>query len=224
MSGARTDKPKNRLLVQRITGNSGILVTGIPRIVTAVKDCAESLTDRELFSPFGLAAIKRALPSADAASLDEMYGLDYFLTEREKFRPVKPRHDVAALKKKDIPAGDYALRLGERRSSETGDFTWAFACYHNDPTVPAALLPEYGPRCASVAVIFWRGDDVAGFGVATEGPLRGQGYALDVVAAGTLFILDQGGIAWYGAYANNIPSLRIAGRLGFSPVHSSFSA
>jgi hypothetical protein len=30
VSQARTDEPKNRLLVQRITGQNGVLVTGIP--------------------------------------------------------------------------------------------------------------------------------------------------------------------------------------------------
>jgi RimJ/RimL family protein N-acetyltransferase len=224
VSGARTDVPKNRLLVQRVTGKNGVLITGIPRIVEAVKDVAESLTSWELFSPFGLAEIKRALPPQDAKDLNAMYGLDYFLTDPNDFRPVKLRHPVIPLRKKAIPPGDEALRLGERRSTETGDFTWAFACYYNDPKVPAKALPEYGPRCASVAVIFWKGDDLAGFGVGTEEALRGQGYAMDVVTAGTQFILGQGGAAWYGAYADNIPSLHIPRRLGYSLMHSSFGA
>jgi RimJ/RimL family protein N-acetyltransferase len=224
ISQARNDKPRNRLLVQRVIGKNGVLVTGIPRIIAAVKECTEAMTNWELFSPFGLAEIRRALPSEDAKHLDEIYGLDYFLTEREQFCPAKTRHNVNPLKKKDIPLGDENLRLGERRSTETDDFTWAFTCYHNDPNIPAILLPDYGPHCASVAVIFWRNNDIAGLGVGTEDALRGRGYATDVVCAGTQFILDQGGIAWYGAYANNVPSLRIPRRLGFSLVHSSFCA
>ena len=201
-----------------------MLLTGIPRVVDAIKDRVESLTSWELFSPFGLAEIKRALPPQDAKDLDSMYGLDYFLTDIQNFRPVEPRHPVIPLHKKDIPRGDEALRLGERRSSEKADFIWAFACYHNDPNVSAKVLPEYGPRCASVAVIFWKSDNLAGFGVATEEGLRGQGYALDVVSAGTQFILDQGGVAWYGAFADNIASLRIPRQLGYSLVCSSFGA
>jgi len=223
VSGARTDAPKNRLLVQRVIGKNGVLITGIPRVVEALKDAAESMTSWELFSPFGLAEIKRALPPQHAKDLDAMYGLNYFLTELKDFHPVKPSHPVIPLHKKDIPRGDEALRLGERRSTEKEDYTWSFACYHNDPNVPAKVLQEYGPRCASVAVIFWKGDELAGFGVATEEGLRGQGYALDVVSAGTQFILDNGGVAWYGAYADNIPSLCIPRRLGYSLMYSSFS-
>jgi RimJ/RimL family protein N-acetyltransferase len=224
VSEARTDEPKNRLLVQRIIGQNGVLVTGIPRVVEGLKETVKSLTSWEMFSPFGLAEIKRSLSPDDAQHLDEYYGLDYFLTDLQNFRPVKPLHKVIPIKKKDIPSGDEKLRAGERRSTEKGDFTWAFACYHNDPGVSAITLPEYGPRCASIAVIFWKNDDLAGFGVGTEEKLRGQGYALDVVSAGTQFILDQGGVAWYGAYTNNIPSLRIPRRLGYALVHSSFSA
>jgi len=224
VSKARTDEAKNRLLAQRVAGKNGALITGIPRIVEAVKDAAESMTGWELFSLLGLAEIKRALPPTDAKDLDTMYGLDYFLTNFRDFHPVKSRHPVVPLRKKDIPRGDEDLRLRERRSTETGDFTWAFACYHNDPKLPAVTLPEYSPRCASVAVIFWKGDDLAGFGVGTEEALRGQGYALDAVSTGTQFILDKGGAAWYGAYADNIPSLRIPRRLGYSLMHSSFRA
>jgi RimJ/RimL family protein N-acetyltransferase len=224
VSQARTDEPKNRLLVQRIIGQNGALVTGIPRVVDAVKATVESLTIWELFTPFGLAEIKRSLPADDAQHLDEYYCLDYFLADPQNFRAATPRHQVIPLHKKDIPAGDEKLRDGERRSTEKDDFTWAFACYHNEPGVPAAALPEYGPRCASVAVFFWKSDDLAGFGVGTEENLRGRGYGLDVVSTGTQFILDQGGVAWYGAYANNTPSLRIPRRLGYTLVHSSYSA
>jgi len=224
VSGTRTDEPKNRLLAQRMTEKNGVLITGIPRVVEAIKECAESMTGWELFSPFGLAEIKRALPPEDAKHLDKTYGFDFFLTDRENFHAVKPRHKVIPLHKIDIPCGAEKLRMGERRSTEKDDFTWAFACYHSDPNVPATVLPEYGRRCASVAAIIWRSDGLAGFGVVTEEALRGQGYALDVVSVGTQFILDQGGVAWYGAYADNIPSLRIPQRLGYSLVYSSFRA
>jgi RimJ/RimL family protein N-acetyltransferase len=223
VSKARTDEPKNRLRAQRVMEKNGVLVTGIPRVVEAVKSTAESLTSWELFSPFGLEEIKRAIAPEDAKDLDTVYGFDYFLTDSKDFRPVKPRHPVVALHKKDIPRGDEELRRGERRSTEKDDFTWAFTCYHNDPNVPAKTLREYGPRCASVAVIFWKSDDLAGFGVATEEGLRRQGYALDVVSTATQFVLGRGGVAWYGAYADNIPSLHIPRRLGYSLIHSSFS-
>jgi RimJ/RimL family protein N-acetyltransferase len=44
---------------------------------------------------------------------------------------------------------------------------------------------------------------------------RGQGYGLAAVSAATEWILGEGEVAVYGAYADNIASLRIARRLGF---------
>jgi RimJ/RimL family protein N-acetyltransferase len=225
VSNARTDEPKNRLLAQRVSGHNGVLVTGIPRVVRAVSDCAESMTSWELFSPLGLAEIKRLLPPADAECLDETYGFDFVLTEQERLLPVRSQHKVIALRKKDIPSEQYDLRMSERRPSETDDFIWAFACYHNEPNMTATELAPFGPRCASIAVVIWNGsEDIATFGVGTEELFRGQGYALAVVSAATQWILNQKAIVWYGAYANNIPSLRIARRLGFSLVYQSFGA
>lgn len=225
VSDARTDKPKNRLLVERVIGKNGVLVTGIPRIVETVKNCAESMTSWELFSPLGLAEIKRCLPTADGECIDETYGLNFVLTERKRFRPAKSRHKVIALRKKDVPSEQYDLRMSERRPSETDEFIWAFACYHNNPSVTATELTPFGPLCASIAVVIWENDeDIAGFGVWTEELLRGQGYALTVVSAATQWILEQKAIAWYSAYSNNIPSLRIARRLGFSLIYQSFGA
>ncbi len=114
--------------------------------------------------------------------------------------------------------------MAERRSFERDDFTWAFTCYHEDPNVKPDRLGWFGPRCASIAIIIWVNDDIAGFGVGTEKALEGQGYALAAVSAATQWVLDQGAIAWYGAYSDNIPSLRIARRLGFSLFHSSLRA
>lgn len=225
VSDARTDEPKNRLLIERVIGKNGVLVTGIPRIVNTVKNFVESMTSWELFSPLGHAEIKRLLSPADAEYFDETYGFDFILTENKNFCPVKSQHKVIALMKKDIPTEQYDLRMAERRPSEIDDFIWAFACYHNKPYMTATELASFGSNCASIAVVIWEGDeDIAGFGVWTEELLRGQGYALAVVSVATQWILEQGAIAWYGAYSNNIPSLRIARRLGFSLVYQSFRA
>jgi len=225
VSDARTDEPKNRLLAQRVAGQNGVLVTGIPRVVRAVSTCTQSMTSWELFSPLGLAEIRRLLPPADAECLDETYGFDFVLTERERFRPAKSQYKVVALRRKDIPPEQFDLRIAERRPSETEDFIWAFACYHNDSSMTATELAPFGPRCACIAIVIWKGsEDIATFGVGTEELLQGQGYALAAVSAASQWILDQEAIAWYGAYANNIPSLRIARRLGFSLIYQSFGA
>ncbi|HEY91359.1 MAG TPA: GNAT family N-acetyltransferase [Dehalococcoidia bacterium] len=225
VSDMRTDEPKNRLFVQQVTGKNGVLVTGIPRIVSAASDCAQSMTDRELFSPLGLAEMKRVLPPADAAYLDSTYALDFVLTRHERFHAAWLDYRAVALGRKDIPTEQHDLRMAERRPSETDDFTWAFACYHDEPDVPAKRLAQFGFRCASIAVMMWNGsEDIAVLGVETEEALRGQGYGLAAVSAATQWILEQGAVAWYGAYTDNIASLRIARRLGFSPVCQSFRA
>ena len=50
---------------------------------------------------------------------------------------------------------------------------------------------------------------------------RGKGYGSAVVSAATAWTLAQGEAPVYAAYANNIPSLRIARRLGFSLLQQS---
>jgi len=183
------------------------------------------MTSGELFSPLGLAETRRALSAADAESFDETYGFDYALAEHERFRPAKTQYKTVALRRADIPSEQFDLRMAERRPSETDDFIWAFACYHDDPNVSATDLAVFGPRCASIAIVIWRGEkDIATYGVGTEEALRRQGYGLAAVSAATQWILAQEAVAWYGAYADNIPSLRIARGLGFSLVSEAFRA
>lgn len=223
VSSARTDRPKNRLLVQRLTGKNGILVTGIPRVLQDISGCVGTMTGWELFSPLGIAEVRRRLSPDDARSLDEAYGLDFYIAKREEFRPFESQHEVVALSRKDVPRSQYDLRLSERRSFETGDFVWAFACFDQEPFA-AKSLSLFGARCASIAIIIWENDGLAGFGVETEESLRGKGYALAVVSEATKWVLGQDAMPWYGAHSTNIPSLRIARRLGFSLCSSSFRA
>ena len=77
-------------------------------------------------------------------------------------------------------------------------------------------LAPFGAQCASIAIAIWKDGPVATYGVGTEESCRGQGFGLAAVSAATKRILEQGEVAVYGAYANNIPSLRIARRLGFT--------
>jgi hypothetical protein len=49
VSDARADEPKNRLLVERVTGKNGVLVTGMPRVVNAVKNRIEKMTGWNYF-------------------------------------------------------------------------------------------------------------------------------------------------------------------------------
>ena len=76
-------------------------------------------------------------------------------------------------------------------------------------------LAPFGPRCASIAILIWKSAEVCGYGVWTEEAHRGRGYALAAVAAATQEVLARGAAAIYGAFAANIPSLRIPRRLGY---------
>jgi RimJ/RimL family protein N-acetyltransferase len=214
-SSQRTDERESRLSIVGI-GNAA-LATGIPRIVAAISPAVRSMTTRELFSPLGLAELRRAMEPEDAESL--AHGLDYTLTDVRDLRPAETPHAAVALTKKDIPPKQYELRMSERRppdEADEQDFVWAFACRHDDENAEATELAPFGPRCASVAIVTWKTRDLAEYGVWTEEAYRGRGYALAAVSAATRYVLERGAVAAYGAFATNIPSLRIARRLGYS--------
>jgi len=176
-SPKRSDEEENRLSIIRI--GEGALATGIPRVVAAISPVIRSLTVEELFSPLGLAELRRAMAPEDAESL--------------------------AMSERRPPA-----------EAQQEDFVWAFACRHDDEDAEAAELALFGPRCASIAILIWRTEGLAGYGVWTEEAYRGRGYALAVVSAAAQFILEHDAAAMYGAYTTNIPSLRIPRRLGFT--------
>lgn len=216
-SPARSDERENRLSVTGIAGHA--LVTGIPRVIAAVSPAIRSLTTEELFSPLGMAELRRAMAPEDAESL--AHGLGYMLTDPCEFRPAETRHEPRSLRRAEMPEDQLEVRMSERRppdEAEQEDFTWAFACYHHDAdAVPTELAP-FGPQCASIAIVIWKSAEVAGYGLWTEEAYRGRGYALAAVSAATKFVLDQGAVAVYDAYTTNIPSLRVARRLGFRQV------
>jgi len=216
-SPTRTDERENRLSIIRL-GN-GALATAIPRLIAALSPTLASLTLDELFSPVGLAELRRALPPEDAESL--AHGSDYVLTDARDFRPAKTPHATIPLTKNDLPPEQFDLRMSERRppaEAQQDDFIWAFACRHDDDNAEATELAPFGPRCASIAIVIWKSPDLAGYGLWTEEAYRGRGYALAVVTAATEYVLQQGAAATYGALTTNLPSLRIARRLGFTPA------
>ncbi len=224
-SAKRTDEPNNRLVVQRISKRDGVLITAIPRVVAAIRPVLQSMTTWEIFSPLGINELRRALGPRDAESLPQTYGFDYVLTNQKDFRPVRTGHVAVPLRKKDIPPEQFDLRMSERRKPIPEDFIWAFACYHNDPDATPTELGPFGPLCASIAVVIWKaGPDIASYGVGTEEAYRGQGYGLAAVSAATKWMLEQGAVAWYGAYASNVPSLRLARKLGFKLIQQTIGA
>ncbi|MBN1247711.1 MAG: hypothetical protein JXC32_08640 [Anaerolineae bacterium] len=215
-SPLRSAKRGNRVVVQRVAGLGGVLITVPPGTAGAITQVVRQMMPCELFSPLGRAELCRALGRDDEPPPEYyLYGFDYVLTDIEGFRPVQTPHETTPLRKKDIPAEQFALRMSERRQPVAEDFIWAFACYRDDPAFQATELAAFGPKCASIAIAIWREGPVATFGVGTEPACRGRGYGLAAVSAMTQWLLAQGEVAVYGAYANNIPSLRIVRRLGY---------
>lgn len=209
-SPKRTDKRESRLFIIRIGDTAW--ATAIPRVATVLSPIINSLTVSELFSPLGLAELSRALGPEDTDALT--LGFDYTLTDVRDFRPAPERHAAVALTRKGISPDAFHCELDNLPPQpDSDDCVWAFACYRDD--AETTELAKFGPNCVSAAAVFWKSDGLVEVGVGTAEPFRGQGYALAVVSAATQFILDQGAVAWYGAEATNIPSLRIARRLGY---------
>jgi len=216
-SNERSDEPGNRVVVQRIAGADGLLVTVGPGSVEPVTRAMRALTPAEVFSPLGATELCRALGVGYEPGQYHQFGFDYVLTGLDDFRPSTADYPVRALRKDDIPESQVARRLAERRPEETDDFVWAFACYRDDPGFRTGdQLAAFGAQCAAVAVVFWDKSGVALFGVTTDGASRGRGHGLAVVSAAAGWVLEQGEAAVYGAYGDNVPSLRIARRLGFA--------
>ena len=216
-SPKRTDERGNRVVAQRVAGWNGVLVTVEPGRVDAITHAVSQMTSSEIFSPLGREEFCRALGLNDEPPPQYyLYGFDYVLTSLEGFCPAQTTLTAMPLRKKDIPREQFEMRMSERRQPPAEDIIWAFACYRDDPTFRATELALFGAQCASIAIVIWKDGPVATYGVGTEDSCRGQGLGLTVVSTATKWILEQGEVAVYGAYGNNIPSLRIARRLGFT--------
>ncbi len=216
-SPTRTDERGNRVQVQRMAGSDGILVTVLPGRAEAISRVVRQLTPAEMFSPLGAAELSRALGVDFEPNEYYTYGYNYVLSGADGFRPAATEHAVTPLTRKDLPPEQAEMRMRERRASEGDDFVWAFACRHDDPGFRAGdELAPFGSRCAAIAIVIWQDGPVAWYGVGADAACRGQGYGLAAVSAATGWILEQGEAVIYQAYANNIPSLRIARRLGFT--------
>jgi len=219
-SPKRTEERGNRVVAQRAAGWKGVLVTVPPGTADAITHAVRQMTSSEIFSPLGRAELCRGLGiSNEPPPKYYLYGFDYVLTRIEDLCPAQTTLKATPLRKEDIPREQFEMRMSERRQPPAEDFVWAFACYHDDPAFKASELAPFGAQCASIAIAIWKDGPVATYGVGTEASCRGQGFALAAVSATTKWILEQGEVAVYGAYANNIPSLRIARRLGFAFLH-----
>jgi len=209
-SPARRDEPGRRLLIQRVAGRQEALATALPRLVDVVTPTIGRLSVWELFSPLGVAELSRVLESEESSQPE--LGFDYALDDKRSLKPPPTAHEPIPLRKADIPTEQLDLRMGERRKPTPDDFVWGFRCEHN------------GKRAATAVIIWDEHGDSANIGVSVEEACRGRGYGLAVVHAAARFILREQGVAFYGAHVSNVPSLRLARRLGFKLISQQICA
>ena len=211
-----TDDRGNCLAARRFVGSNGVLVTVGPGRADALTHAVRRMTPGEIFSPLGRAELCRALNVSDEPPRYYLYGFRYVLTSLDDFCSAQTTHTATPLGKGDIPEEQLEMRMSQRREQLTEDYVWAFACHRDDPAFEATNLAPFGAQCAAVAVAMWKDGPVADIGIETDESCRGRGFGLAAASATTKWILEQDEVAVYGAYYNNIPSLRIARRLGFN--------
>ena len=204
-SPKRTDSPGNRLLVHRIANQNGALATVVPRLLDTIAPAIGEMSSTELFSPLGIAELRRALSPEDRVGLLEEPGLDYTISGPQHFRSASTPHRSLPLMKKDIPAAreDFRLRMSQRDESPPENLVWAFVCCH-------------GRKRVAIAVIRWEEGLIGTISIAgTKERYRRQGYGRAVVSAATEYILRQGRVPIYGTVRSNVPALRMIRPLGF---------
>jgi len=198
-SPARRDEPGNRMVITRM--GQGVLATGIPRVIRAIALVIRAMGMWELFSPVGVADLRRALRPEESETLGE--GFHYTVGNEKRLRPVKFAHTTVRLLEPDAPPDEDDLVAAPQRLPPGQDFVPAFAVYQDDKQVASS-----GIR--------WKSPGFVEIGVSTHEDYRGRGYGLAVVASAIYWILAQGAVAYYPVAPSNVPSVRIARRLGFS--------
>ena len=192
--GARTLKlgsvRKNRLLIRRI--GSRAIALAVPEIMNVIKPLINSLHTWELFSPLGVAELDRALGSIGYEALGG--ALHYTLSDTDFAGAGSAmRIDLDKLLTSDHPPVE-------------GEFDGEY--------VDAFGVAEEG-KYVSVAQIRWKTPRFIEVAVHTDEPYRQRGYGSAVVTAATEWLLSQGAAGHYPVTPDNLPSCRIARRLGF---------
>lgn len=80
---------------------------------------------------------------------------------------------------------------------------------------PMSVVAD-GPRVLSAAYVAWRSEGYGDVSVDTVASARGRGYAAHAAQAVIRAIESEGLRPVWGALENNVPSLRLARRLGFT--------
>jgi ribosomal protein S18 acetylase RimI-like enzyme len=214
VSPNRTDAPRQRLCIHRLPGRDAALASGIRRVVDRLAPILEQMQPAEVFSPYGIAEIRRALGADDAGSLLAEPGLDYAITDRGAFRPATGAHEVVQLTARDIPATrkHFGLKMSDGDASPPEGVAWAF------------VSRERGEP-ASIAVIRWYEHALASISIAgTKEAYRGRGHGRAVVSAATDYILRQGRVATYGTVQSNVAAVRMIRPLGYRLAYETIYA
>ena len=166
--------------------------TAIPRVLRAIAPIVDQLDIWELFSPFGLSELSRALSGQGIKARGG--GFHYVAL------PIQPRS-------LEDPGVETVAMLDAQMTprSELFDKQWFDAF---------AVIRE--GQQASLSRIRWKTRDFIEIAVETHEAYRGRGLGTAVVAAATEWIHSRGCAAHYPVLPSNLPSVRIARRLGFT--------
>ena len=186
-SSARADRENARLLAVRLGGAA--LATGTPSVARVTESFFSKLDIWEVFSPFGVAELTRALATLDAEAKGG--GFHYTLGQSDF---VCPRLSVEPDQLIDMPKSEAAFG---------GDWLDAFCVYQDGQQV-------------ALSRVRWNAADFIEIDVETSQEHRSRGYGTAVVAKAAQWILKRQAIAHYAVLPSNIQSVRIPNRLGFS--------
>ena len=204
-SPQRTDEPLERLRIIRV--GDAALASGTAPIVSAISQISRAMSVWELFSAVGVAELERALCPH---KVEELFA--YTLQSRAGLYPQNPVHDAVRLPTlTDAPPNEAELQYSRQRLPPGRDFVLAFSAYDDGVQVARSGVRWVAPGLVEI-------------GVDTNREHRGQGYGLTVVQAAAQWVLARGAVALYRAKPSNIPSVRIAKRLGFALTYQELRA
>ena len=209
VSSQRTDMVRNRLLALSLRNSGGALVTGIERVVEAIRPIIEELSIAELFSPVGTDALRYAMSPGDAQSVIKEPDFVCAISSRESFRPTHATPNPVPLTGAEVTdaAHHLGITIPETDASTCSGLPQAFACRSSQEWV-------------SIATIRWQDSRVAEISdVETKESHRRKGFGIAAVSAATDYILLQDRVAIYGTWQSNVPAWRMIHKLGFRLSH-----
>lgn len=197
LSWRRKDIPWKRLSIVRI--GDGAVATTIPRLIRAVAPLSVRLSAAELFSSDGLCELHKALLPHGIKDLRE--GYHFTAADKRRLEAHACAEPPVKVLENDGPPSN-GLSPYPRLLPPVHHFVAAFAVCRDH-------------RRVARAGIRWHSSDLIEIGVESDEAYRRRGFGTAVVAAAARWVLDQGAVVYYRVFPSNVPSVRIARRLGF---------